>query len=391
MKSVPATATAPARRRPITVLDLRDTYEIGGPGKTILETYRAVDATRYRLHLAVFLTRNEKLDSPFVNAALRMGMPVHGIRGFNQFDPRLISRVARLAREIDADIVHAHEVKSDVLTYLASFLHPAPIVTTLHGWLGNTPKGRLFTRLDRQVVRGFDRVIAVSERIRDDIAASGVRSDRVVLLHNAIVLDRYRRMGRTGALAKLVGRPLNGPVVASIGRLSPEKGHADLIEALAIVARRGQRVTTVVAGDGSERAALAERIRALGLENQVHLLGYIDPPQQILEETDLMVLPSHTEGLPNAALEALAMGVPVLATRVGGTPEVISDGETGRLVEPRSPQQLADGILDFIAHPEQWNETAARGRRMVERRFDFGSRTHTLQALYDELVAESRR
>jgi glycosyltransferase involved in cell wall biosynthesis len=384
--SVPAEAPARAGRRPITVLDLRDTYEIGGPGKTILETYRAVDTTRYRLHLAVFLRRDEKLESPFVAAAQRLGMPVHGIRGYNQFDPRMIWRLAQLAREIGADVVHAHEVKSDVLAYLASFLYRAPIVTTLHGWLGNSPKGRLFTKIDRQVARGFDRVIAVSERIRDDISAAGVRSDRLVLLHNAIVLDRYRRTGRTGALAELIGRPPEGPVISSIGRLSPEKGHADLIEALAIVAGRGQKVTMVLAGEGPERGPLAERVRALGLENQVHFVGYVDPPQRILEETDLMVLPSHTEGLPNAALEALAMDVPVLATRVGGTPEVITDGEEGRLVEARNPALLADAILDFLAHPERWKEMAARGRRTVEQRFDFGARTQALEALYDELV-----
>jgi glycosyltransferase involved in cell wall biosynthesis len=372
------------------VLDLRDTYEIGGPGKTILETYRAVDATRFRLHLAVFLTRNERLESPFVTAALRLGMPVHAIRGYNQFDPRLVWRLARLVRDVGADIVHAHEVKSDVLTYLASFLHRVPIVTTLHGWLGNTPKGRLFTRIDRQVARGFDRVIAVSERIRDDISAAGVRPGRLVLLHNAIVLDRYRRTGRTGALAELLGRAPDGPVLASIGRLSPEKGHADLIEALAIVAARGQQLTAVLAGDGPERSRLTERIRARGLEDRVHLVGYVDPPQRILEETDLMVLPSHTEGLPNAALEALAMGVPVLATRVGGTPEVIADGETGRLVEPRNPREMADAILDYLADPARWKDMAADGRRMVERRFDFGARTRALEALYDELVTEAR-
>jgi glycosyltransferase involved in cell wall biosynthesis len=387
----PAAAPAPARRRPITVLDLRDTYEIGGPGKTILETYRAVDATRYRLHLAVFLRRDEKLESPFVTAALKLGMPVHGIRGYNQFDPRLIWRLAQLVRETGADIVHAHEVKSDVLTYLASFVHRVPIVTTLHGWLANSPKGRVFTKLDRVVARRFDKVIAVSERIRDDISGVGVRSKRVVLLHNAIVLDRYRRTGRTGMLTELIGRPPEGPVLASIGRLSPEKGHADLIEALGIVAARGQKVTTVLAGDGSERGALTERIRALGLADRVHLVGYIDPPQRILEETDLMVLPSHTEGLPNAALEALAMDVPVLATRVGGTPEVITDGVEGRLVEAHSPQLLADAILDFVANPGRWKEMAARGRAKVERSFDFRTRTQALEALYDELVMEFGR
>jgi glycosyltransferase involved in cell wall biosynthesis len=175
-------------------------------------------------------------------------------------------------------------------------------------------------------------------------------------------------------------------VIATIGRLSAEKGHRDLIEALGILAARGTRVSAVLAGDGPERPLLTQRIQALGLQDSVHLVGYISQPQRILEETDLMVLPSHTEGLPNAALEALTMEVPVLATRVGGTPEVITDGETGRLVEARAPDALADAIADFVANPRQWKCMALKGRAVVERQFNFESRTRKLEAIYAELA-----
>jgi glycosyltransferase involved in cell wall biosynthesis len=200
---------------------------VGGPGKTILETFRAIDAARFRPHLAVFLTRHEGEDSPFVTAAREYGMPVHFVRGYNQFDPRMIWKVVRLVKELKIDIISAHEVKSDVIAYIASLLHPIPIVTTLHGWIGNSPKQRLFIALDRRIVRRFDRVIAVSGRIRDEVYAASVPADKVRLLHNAIVIERYARTGRRGFLAELLGRPVSGPVIASIGRMSPEKGHAD--------------------------------------------------------------------------------------------------------------------------------------------------------------------
>jgi glycosyltransferase involved in cell wall biosynthesis len=259
----------------------------------------------------------------------------------------------------------------------------------LHGWLGNSLKGRLFTKLDRQVARGFDRVIAVSKPIRDEVSA--VRPSKLVLLHNGIVIDRYRRTGRGGAIMELLGRQPAGPIVVSIGRLSAEKGHAVFVEALAIVASRGRELTAVLVGDGPERGALEQRIRALGLQDRIHLVGYVEGPQRILEDADLMVLPSHTEGLPNAALEALAMDVPVLATRVGGTPEVITDNETGRLVEPGRPLHLADAMLDFLDNPEPWNQMARRGHRMVETQFDFAARTRALEQIYDDLLAEFRR
>ena len=157
-----------------------------------------------------------------------------------------------------------------------------------------------------------------------------------------------------------------GPCSSASGVSVPEKGHADLVDALALVAARGRHVTAVLAGDGPSRADLAARIHAAGLHEWVHLPGYVQQPARILQDADLMVLPSHTEGLPNAALEAFAMDVPVLATRVGGTPEVVTDGVTGKLVPPHSPESLAAGIVSFLDDPATWRRWAQQGRRTVE-------------------------
>lgn len=376
--------TSPRRR--IKVLDLRDTREVGGPGKTIIETFKAIDATRFDLHLGIYLVRNESTDTPFVRAARGCGLPVHFIHGRNQYDPRLVPRTAALVRSLGVDLVHAHEVKSDVLAYLASRLHRVPIMTTVHGFIANTPKQRALVALDRRLLRHFECVVAVSGRLRDELVRDGVLAARVELVHNGLVLANYRRSGRRGELAVLAGREVSGPVVSSIGRLSPEKGHADLLEAVARLAALGQRVSLVLAGDGSERPALEAQAAALGIADTTHFVGYVDRPQRVLEETDLMVLPSHTEGLPNAALEALAMTVPVLATAVGGTPEVVVDGETGRLVPAADPQALAREIAHFLAHRDAWREMAERGQQAVERHFDFAARTRRMEALYARLV-----
>jgi glycosyltransferase involved in cell wall biosynthesis len=273
-----------------------------------------------------------------------------------------------------------------VLAFLAAKLHRVPIVTTFHGWIGNSRKQRALIALDKRVGRGFDRVIAVSERIRQDALAAGVPAARLRLIHNAIVVDRYRRTGRRGLLAEVCGRTVPGPVIGSIGRLSAEKGHVDLVEALALVARQGRDFSAVLVGDGPERPRLEALIARHGLHERVHLPGYLPHPDRLLEEMDLMVLPSHTEGLPNAVLEALLMEVPVLATRVGGTPEVVTDGETGFLVAPQAPAELAGGIVRFLDRREDWQETARAGRRMVLARFDFRARTSKLEALYLELL-----
>jgi glycosyltransferase involved in cell wall biosynthesis len=377
-----------SQARKITVLDLRDTTEIGGPGKTIIETFNAIDSRRFNLHLGVFATRQETNDTPFIKAARDAGMPVHMLRGYNQYDPTLVWRIVSLIKRLNVDIVHAHEVKSDVLSWLAARLRHVPIMTTLHGWIGNAPKQRLLNSLDRRVVRGFERVVVVSQQMWDQVAGDGYRPGQLCLLHNAIVIDKYRRTGQAGLLAAGFGLPLERPVLSCIGRLSAEKGQADLIEALALVRKRGAQATLLLAGDGAARRALEAQVRALNLEQSVRFLGYVDRPQDVLEASDLSVLPSHTEGLPNAALEAMAMEVPLLATRVGGTPEVVVDGETGVLVEPKSPVQLAEGILDFIADSGRWRRMADRARERVERQFNFDVRTRSLEQIYEAMVME---
>ncbi len=372
--------------RRIKVLHLRDTHEIGGPGKTILETHRAIDPERFELHLGVFLRHGEPEDSPIIAEARRLDMPLHVIRGRYSFDLRMVSRVADLVKTLKMDIVHAHEVKSDVIALLAARICTVPLITTMHGWIGNGFKQRCLTALDKQIVRGFDQVIAVSRQIHDELRAHGIPQHRLKLVHNAIVIERYVRTGKSGAMAKLLGKAVKRPVIGSIGRLSAEKGHADLIEALALVKKAGQEFMMVFIGDGPERGRLACQVEALGLADSVYMPGYVRDPQALMEEIDLMVLPSHTEGLPNAALESLLMEIPVLATSVGGTPEVIDDRQTGRLVPSHSPQWLAAAILEYFADPDSWKQMALQGREMVKERFDFRARTRKIEAIYSDVI-----
>ena len=239
------------------------------------------------------------------------------------------------------------------------------------------------------MVQQFDRVIAVSNQIKNELESAGARAGTLRLLHNAIVVERYQRTGRTGYLAELTGRQLCRPVIVSIGRISPEKGQMDLVEALGIVRAQGGKVSAILVGDGPDRARVWERVCELGLQDSVSLTGYLSNPERVLEEADLMVLPSHTEGLPNVVLEALAMQVPVLATSVGGTPEIVTEGETGRLVPPRSPEALAAAIRAFLTDPRPYKRMAEQGRTLVQEQFDFKTRTRRLESIYAELVSQS--
>lgn len=380
----PSSVRTSASSRRLCVLDLRDTFEIGGPGKTIIETYRAIDRRCFDMHVGVF-ARHQDERSPFIDAARNAGLPVHRIVAGSPYDPRIIRQIVHLIDTLGVDIVHAHEVISDVMTLAAGRFRGVPTMTTLHGWIGNSFKQRALIALDRRVVRGLDAVVAVSQRMFDEIKDDGYRPRQLRLLHNAIVLDNYVRTGKRGYIASRIGRAVPSPVIVSIGRLSVEKGHADLVDAVAQVISSGHQCSLVLAGDGAERQSLEQRATRHGIRGLVHFTGYVEEPARILEDADLAVLPSHTEGLPNAALEALAMQVPLVATRVGGTPEVVTHGETGWLVPARDPAALSAAIVDALTRPEFAGTMVARGRRSVEERFDFRARTRSLEALYVEL------
>lgn len=374
----------------INILHLRDTHEIGGPGKTILETVSHIDNSRFKLHIGVFKTRREKEDSPFVTEGRRRGFSVHSIDSFNQFDPRIVLGVIRLVNELGIDLIHTHETKSDIIGLMAARCSGRPVITTVHGWIFNTLKQRIYIGMDKKSLRYFDRVIAVSEKMRNELLACSVPRERIDLLHNGIVVENYKNSGKRGFLNTLAQCAKNRPVIGTVGRLSREKGHRDLVIAVSLILKQGLDISCFIIGDGPEREHLEKLISDLSLQNNVFLTGYLREPQRAIEDLDLFVLPSYTEGLPNVVLESLLMDVPVIATRVGGTPDVIENGTHGVLVEPGSPADLAAAITDFSGDPKKYRLMAQAGKNQVITRFNFTNRTRQLENIYEDVIQAAR-
>jgi len=370
----------------INILHLRDTAEIGGPGKTILETFNQIDEKRFAMHLGVFLTGSETEDSEFITEARKRGVNLRIIRSFHQYSPAIVATLIRLIRELDIHILHTHEKKSDILGYAAAYWAGIPVMATLHGWIRNNFKQKVFTFADRWVLKRHDALVAVSEEMKKILVRDGTDPGIIHVLYNSILTERYRRNGCRGYLAEAAGRPIPKPIIGTVGRLSPEKGHKDFIAAVDIVVRKGYECSFVIVGDGPEMPRLKEMIASRALESRVFLTGYLRDPVRVYEDLDLMVLPSYTEGLPNVVLEAMAMEVPVIATRVGGTPEVIEDGENGILVPPASPKAIAFALEEFLKKPDRYFAMVQSGKRTVATRFDFLERTRKLEAIYETIA-----
>jgi len=256
----------------------------------------------------------------------------------------------------------------------------------VHGWTVEGRRIRFYYRLDRLWLRFYERVICVSEDLRAECLRWGVRPERCIVIENAIDLSEYQRRLPPEEAKRRLGLDPAGLVIGNVGRLSPEKGLAGLVEATAQLLEEGQPVRLVLVGDGPERQELEALARRQGIADRVHLVGHQPDPRPWYEAMDLFVSNSRREGLPNVLLEAMALGVPVAATRIAGVARLIEPERTGLLVEPDDQAGLTDAIRRMLTDAELRRRLVQAGRNTVETRYSFQSRMAKVAAVYDDLL-----
>jgi glycosyltransferase involved in cell wall biosynthesis len=294
-----------------------------------------------------------------------------------------VHEVASQLERLSADVLCCHGYKADLLGWLAARRVGVPVVAVSRGWTGATLKVRLYEALDRLSLHAMDAVVCVSEGQAARVRRAGVPVGRVHVIRNAISTERFEKPDPTyrQRLLALFPRPVRW-VVGAAGRLSPEKGFGVLVEAAADVLRAEPDAGFVVFGDGPLRAEIAGRIDTLGLGDRVLLPGFQADLDGYLPALDLLVLPSFTEGLPNVVLEAFAARVPVVATAVGGTPEVVEDGINGYLVPAGMPAALAGRIHEALQDGHRRREMGNRGYQRVRAQLTFEAQARQYQRLF---------
>ena len=241
------------------------------------------------------------------------------------------------------------------------------------------------------MLRRFDKVIVVSQKMHRELIKSGINKNNVELVYNGIVSKNYVDDGKRGFLNRTIsGNADSSPIIGTIGRLNPEKGHTDFIKAARLVIDAGLRAKFVIVGDGIERENLEVLVTDLRLDDHVYFTGYLQNIIDIYKDLDLMVLPSFTEGLPNVVLEAGLMAVPVIATNVGGTPEVIDNKKTGILIEPGNPELLASQMKDFLHNRSAFKHMAISAQKKIQEHFNFKERTKRIEFIYQDLLKNKR-
>lgn len=294
-----------------------------------------------------------------------------------------------LCRRERAAIWHGHDYKSNLLGLLLNRFWPMRLMTTVHGWVRHTQRTPLYYGIDRFCLPRFERVICVSEDLVDQCRACGVAADRCVLIENGIDVDEYRRTLTVADAKARIGIALDELTIGAVGRLSPEKGFDVLIRAADGLVAEGLPVRLVIVGEGDDAPRLQTLIDELGHGDRFQLLGYRPDTITIYQALDVFALSSFREGLPNVVLEAMALEVPVVASRVAGVPRVIQDGENGVLVEPADCAGLTRALRRVLSAPGLRQVFGRAGRESIVRRYSFAARMHKVRAIYDSFVCRN--
>jgi glycosyltransferase involved in cell wall biosynthesis len=360
----------------------------GGPERQMLGLAKALPAECKTLFAS--FSEGDRCDA-FLDRVRQAGFAARRLR---HDTPHLFAarkELSALLQERNADVLLCHGYKADLVGRPAARLAGVPVIAVSRGWTGETFKVRWYDRIDRLFLHRMDRVVCVSDGQAAKVRAVGVPDSKIRVIRNAARTDAFRSSEPTMRSRMEALTPRSGRlIVLTAGRLSPDKGFNVLIDAIPSVLARVPSARWIICGDGPQRAELEQQVRTTGLSEVVAFAGFRDDLDHWMPNADLFVLPSFTEGLPNVLLEAHAAGVSVVATAVGGTPELVVHGETGLLVHAGDYAALADSMANLLSDDDRRRAMGDAARIRVREQFTFEVQARGYLDLFKELFALRR-
>jgi glycosyltransferase involved in cell wall biosynthesis len=342
--------------------------ETGGLERLLVEFARCADRERFQPHVVCLGPRG-----PLADIIESLGCPVIALNAPGGVRPALLLTLARLFRSEAFDVVHTHNTKP--LLYAGPAARLAGVGTVVHTRHGQRHGAtRRQNALFRWASCCADRIVCVSEESRRRSLAEGLSENRLVTIVNGIDRERFSP-GRFDPEAPAI----------YVGRLTPEKDVATLLRASALLLAARPALRLRVVGDGPCAGELRELAAALGISRAVEFLGVRSDVDELLRSSSMLLLSSRTEGIPLTVLEAMAAGLPVVATDVGGTSEAVADGCTGLLVPAGDAQALASAALAILDRPDRATAMATQGIARVKEHFDVRDMVGRYEALYESL------
>jgi glycosyltransferase involved in cell wall biosynthesis len=369
------------------ILYLHGAGEIGGAERALLSVLERLNR---ELWVPLVACPDE---GPFVSEVRSLGVPTYPMffpawRKLAHLYKRLpaLRKLSNLLQEIQPAILHVNDMYWVPQAIWAAKQLRVPVVSTIRQNLHPI-------RVHQYQLNRAERLITVSEKARDILIEEGVPSDRVDIIPSGIDIDRLTAESNGTCVRKRLGIPLEAPVIGCLANVLEIKGQDILLYAFSDVAKFCPDVHLILVGRdtssfGGQMHALAGQ---LGIGTRTHFVGFQADVRQYIAAMNLVVLPSRSEGLPVALLEAMAMGVPVVASAVGGVPELIVQGVTGRLVKPEDPSALGEAIRDYLTHPQPWIEEGKRGKERVQNNYSIQVEIQALEDLYHSVVSQKSR
>jgi glycosyltransferase involved in cell wall biosynthesis len=398
MQTVWPEALEPTLGRPMRVARVITRLNVGGPGRHAILLTAGMDPARFATTLITGVAGEEEGDlsklarasgiEPLVIPELRRS--IHPAR-----DLVALIKLVRIFRDLRPDLVHTHMAKAGALGRAAARLSGVPIsVHTFHGHVlegyFHPAVAQMFCWIERGLGRGTDRIVTISPRLREDILAMGIgRPERTEVIPLGLDLARFHAVP-SARLRQALGLPGDTPLLGIVGRLVPIKDHPTLFQAMGLLEASVDAPHLVVVGDGERREELQRLAHDLRLDTRIHFLGWREDLEAILGELDVVICCSRNEGTPLALIEAMAVGVPVLSTDVGGVGDVVSHRETGWLVPPGDPSALAQAIRDLMAAPALRARLAEAARAAALERYGLEKLIRRTQEMYTSLLAEKQ-
>jgi glycosyltransferase involved in cell wall biosynthesis len=282
------------------------------------------------------------------------------------------------------DLVHSHGYFADTIAAPAARFLGIPHIATCHGYINTSIALKIYNHLDLAALANCRKIIAVSGAIQQYLVRMGLNPSKIDIIPNAVPTfsTQWLNEQRTKARSTLAIHNRKF-VMGYVGRLSIEKGIHHLIEALSIVRSQSRNSFHLfIVGDGPERSRLQEMSEKYSLNQHITFTGFQQEVSRYLNALDILVLPSLTEGTPMALLEAMSLGVPTVATRVGGVPDIVSDGVDGFLVRPGNAGHLAERILSLLESPESLKHASSSAKMKIQQHYDVEHWCRRIEHLY---------
>jgi glycosyltransferase involved in cell wall biosynthesis/peptidoglycan/xylan/chitin deacetylase (PgdA/CDA1 family) len=353
----------------IRILQFMTTFEYGGTEGQFAETVARLDRSRFDVRVACFHRSGPLLDFCAEHATEVVEFPIRSFHDASVW--RELRHFVAYCRRARIDILHTHDLYANVFGLIGGAWARVPVRIGSRRDI-NPDKTAGQIALQRLSYAAAHRIVANSgAAVHRLVSVEHVPSERVILIPNGLNLTQYSPR-----------RAPDGATLAVIAGIRPGKGHDTLMRAAPAVFAARPDARILMLGDGPLRPALEAEAERLGLADRILFLGWRDDIPAILESVDVVVHPSDSEALPNAVIEGMASARPVVATAVGGVPELITSGENGLLVPPRDPAALADAILSVLADPARAIEFGQRGRALVAARFSFERTIAAFEQLY---------